>query len=538
MKGDGEFGLWSDGIADPPRLNFRYNDHHASGSSSSGVSEISEFSNGSSSYEPFLEIESQMTSYLKNRVNSNPLDQCLAGSFSRLGLHDRVERTQMAGSNGSPNGFGYNPWSFLNPCTFEDFNINPSYDEALFSNPVQPSARFSSPSYKNNQRSNSSQTKEHGADSYFWDAPLQSQSLARPHPQQYGSRANPTGEAYRKFAGDHAGFGSQGKCFNPLPRRDWNLHYGNFIPISQNDCRRFQNVFDEGTYQQVQLLFYTLIDHVAELSMDPFGNYLVQKMVEISSEEQKMQILFMLTQEPGELVKISSNTHGTRVVQKLIESVKARSLVSLIMSALEPGFLHLMKDLNGNHVIQRCLQCLIPEYNGLIFDAAAKFCVNIATHRHGCCVLQKCIAHSTGRHQHKLVTEILKHGLFLAQDPFGNYVVQYLIEQRLPIVSDRLISQFKGQYVHLSMQKFSSHVVEKCLKHIEESQPRIIDELLLVPHFEELLQDCFANYVVQSALEHTKGDLHAYLVEAIERYKLLRTSPYCKRLFKRNWLKK
>ena len=54
-----------------------------------------------------------------------------------------------------------------------------------------------------------------------------------------------------------------------------------------------------------------------------------------------------------------------------------------------------------------------------ILVAAAKYCVDIATHRHGCCVLQRCISHSIGEHRDKLVTEITKNGLLLAQDPFG-----------------------------------------------------------------------------------------------------------------------
>lgn len=52
---------------------------------------------------------------------------------------------------------------------------------------------------------------------------------------------------------------------------------------------------------------------------------------------------------------------STRVVQKLIETVKTRQQISLIISALEPGFLALIKDLNGNHVVQRCLQCFTAE---------------------------------------------------------------------------------------------------------------------------------------------------------------------------------
>ena len=49
------------------------------------------------------------------------------------------------------------------------------------------------------------------------------------------------------------------------------------------------------------------------------------------------------------------------MVQKLIETLKSRQQTSLVISALEPGFLALIKDLNGNHVVQRCLQCLSYE---------------------------------------------------------------------------------------------------------------------------------------------------------------------------------
>lgn len=47
--------------------------------------------------------------------------------------------------------------------------------------------------------------------------------------------------------------------------------------------------------------------------------------------------------------------------------------------------------------------------------------------------------------------------------------------------------------------------MEKCLKVFsEEDRAQIIVELLSVPRFEQLLQDPFANYVIQSALENSK----------------------------------
>ncbi|KAI9201761.1 hypothetical protein LWI28_028870 [Acer negundo] len=306
----------------------------------------------------------------------------------------------------------------------------------------------------------------------------------------------------------------------------------------QNGCRFLQRVFDEGTYLDVQIIFNEVIGHVVELMMEQFGNYLVQKLLTVCSEEQRMQILLLVTKEPGQLVRICLNTYGTRVVQKLIETLKTRQQISLVKGALKPGFLDLIKDLNGNHVLQRCLQCLSNEDNEFIFDAAAKFCVDIATHRHGCCVLQRCIAHSFGEHRDKLITEISTNGILLAQDPFGNYVVQYIIELKIPSVIANLHSQFGGHYVHLARQKFSSHVVEKCIRNFGEIRSQIIHEFLSVRHFEQLLQDPFANYVIQSALAATKGPLHASLLECVRPHSILRTSPYCKRIFSRNLSKK
>ncbi|KAG4921002.1 hypothetical protein JHK82_049939 [Glycine max] len=47
---------------------------------------------------------------------------------------------------------------------------------------------------------------------------------------------------------------------------------------------------------------------------------------------------------------------GTRVVQKLITTVDYRKQIAMLRSTIRSGFLALIQDLNGNHVIQRCLQ--------------------------------------------------------------------------------------------------------------------------------------------------------------------------------------
>lgn len=55
----------------------------------------------------------------------------------------------------------------------------------------------------------------------------------------------------------------------------------------------------------------------------------------------------------------------------------------------------LIKDLNGNHVIQKCLHRLSADHRQFIYDAITNNCIEVATHKHGCCVLQRCIDYAS-----------------------------------------------------------------------------------------------------------------------------------------------
>lgn len=78
---------------------------------------------------------------------------------------------------------------------------------------------------------------------------------------------------------------------------------------------------------------------------------------------------------------------STRSVQKLIETVKTRHQISLVVSALEVGFLDLIKDLNGNHVVQRCLQCLSNDDNKVYSQGSSIHKAHWACH----CCLYSCV---------------------------------------------------------------------------------------------------------------------------------------------------
>lgn len=98
------------------------------------------------------------------------------------------------------------------------------------------------------------------------------------------------------------------------------------VAKDQNGCRFLQRKFDEGGAAAIALVFPEVLDNLIELMVDPFGNYLIQKLLDRCSEEQRLQVLQKASEE-DRLVTAALNTHGTRAVQKLIETLATRDQV-------------------------------------------------------------------------------------------------------------------------------------------------------------------------------------------------------------------
>ena len=228
----------------------------------------------------------------------------------------------------------------------------------------------------------------------------------------------------------------------------------------QYGCRLLQRLLDDGRPGVLPVVYGEVYPHINELMTDPFGNYLCQKLLEHCDEQQRMGVLSKVA---SDIVAISLNLHGTRAVQKLVETVASVGEVEVLVGALKGSVVTLVKDLNGNHVIQRCLHHLSSKDNQFIYDAVCRHCVSVATHKHGCCVLQRCIDYATITQKRQLIHEICNNALELVQDAYGNYVVQYVLDLNEPSSTSAIVTALCGHVSSLAVQKFSSNVIEKCV---------------------------------------------------------------------------
>ncbi|CAK4029867.1 Pumilio domain-containing [Lecanosticta acicola] len=281
----------------------------------------------------------------------------------------------------------------------------------------------------------------------------------------------------------------------------------------QHGCRFLQRKLEERNEATVQLIFDEVKGHMIDLMVDPFGNYLCQKLLESTNDAQRTVLIKNAT--PA-MTKIALNQHGTRALQKMIEYISTPEQTDLIIDALRNDVVLLIQDLNGNHVIQKCLNHLSSIDATFIFDAVGANCITVGTHRHGCCVLQRCIDHADGLQKGKMVDHVIRNAFALVQDPFGNYVVQYILDLSEPCFTEPLCRAFYGEVPNLSRQKFSSNVIEKCIRcSTNETRRELISEIMVVPVLEKLLRDGFANYVVQTAMDFADDELKPVLNENV-----------------------
>lgn len=118
----------------------------------------------------------------------------------------------------------------------------------------------------------------------------------------------------------------------------------------------------------------------------------------------------------------------------------------------------LSKDINGNHVVQHCLSM---SNNQFVYDAIISDLPNVATHQHGCCVVQRSLKYATMQQREAMLVEVVKHSRLLCQDQYANYVVQNALAIGGPDVVDAMLQQLSGRFSELAVQKHSSNVVQR-----------------------------------------------------------------------------
>jgi len=285
---------------------------------------------------------------------------------------------------------------------------------------------------------------------------------------------------------------------------------------SQAGSKYLQRQLQKGPGPIMDVILAEVEDEIAGMMCDSYGNYLCSAAFQACSPRQRKRILEKLSPQ---VAAIACDKRGTHALQALIGLLQLEEEQQLLMNAIKSRVIELSMDPNGTHVVQRLLCCFVPSVTEWIYIAINDRMIEVAHHPYGLCVLKKCIsqAKAGSKHQDMLLKQLARHAMDLVQSPYGNYAIQHALEEWGGNCCQPILHKLEGRMMQLSIQKFSSNVVEKLFCSAPaDFRDRFIAELVESEKMSVLVNSNYGHYVAKRALQMATPEQSRALLEAIK----------------------
>ena len=300
----------------------------------------------------------------------------------------------------------------------------------------------------------------------------------------------------------------------------------------QGASRYLQQLLDNNPKEIADFLFPPLSKNALKLINDPFGNYLLQKIITYLDQDQLLKILTIISPS---FYEISCNSHGTRVLQKLIGHLQSPAIKSYFYELVKPIVVPLLKDINGTYIVQKFATQNLNDYgakiNAIIIENSSDLC----THRHGCCVIQKYLETRDQSMLPALIDKLIEDSKLLIIDQFGNYVIQTILLMGDRNYGNKLAEKISSNIVFYAKHKYSSNVVEKCFDYCDGMYLKtLINNVQMKDNLIKLMLDEHGNYVVQKVLSLCNLKKQKAMLSIIKSiFDKLKNLPYGERIINR-----
>lgn len=127
------------------------------------------------------------------------------------------------------------------------------------------------------------------------------------------------------------------------------------------------------------------------------------------------------------------------------------------MKELDGSVQRCVKDQNGNHVVQKCIETIDPIHLDFITNSFKGQAVALAMHPYGCRVIQRILEHCNQDQIRPIMDELLLQTEILVNDQYGNYVIQHILEHGQADDKSKIVQQLKGKIMTLSQHKFARY---------------------------------------------------------------------------------
>ena len=290
----------------------------------------------------------------------------------------------------------------------------------------------------------------------------------------------------------------------------------NYI-ITQKGSREVQNIIKKVNENEVELIISKIKKYFSDITIDKYGNYFSKKLIQICLPSQRIQLLESIN---NLFVEIANNSFGTHPLQSLIEIINMPEEKKLVLKYILNNESELALDSKGTHVLQKFISCTKDEERNELNQNLINLIDRLIINPFGVCVLIQLVKHSKDKNIAKKLANYITNGdpLSFIQHPYANYAVQSLISNTDLAYCDVIIDTIVQNYLSLSMQKFSSNVVENCIKYGKESTvKKIFKNIIEQEKLESLLNNNYGNFVLEKLIARLNKEEKMIFIKKIEK---------------------
>ena len=288
---------------------------------------------------------------------------------------------------------------------------------------------------------------------------------------------------------DHYIYGLiKGKFFNIIKNHKGSKIFQKYLKLTHSDI--------------LHQIFLELSQNLEDLITDPYANYFCKRFFTYLNQKDRIDFLKGIEKS---MVKLSSDSIGTYPIQTIIEHVGSKNEKIIIINALKDNIKELAVDPFGSHVLEKLLTCFEEEYINFIYNYIVDNFLDLANNNNGICIVKKILTFTHKKKLHDKIKAIIKeNGLQLISHPYANFVIQIVVD----CWSDykEILVLFDKKYYNLSLEKYASNVVERCIEKDEEILNNYIDEIVDSNKIYEVMRSNYGNYVIQKAIKLSKGE--------------------------------
>ena len=299
-----------------------------------------------------------------------------------------------------------------------------------------------------------------------------------------------------------------------LNMADYSLY--NYL-ITQKGSRDVQTALKKSKENEVELLIDKLKQYISDITIDKYGNYFSQKLIQICVPSQRIKILQYIN---NRFVEIANNSYGTHPLQTLMEIINMPEEKKIVISYILGNESTLSLDSKGTHVLQKFISNSVDEEREQLNKNIINIIDKLIIDQFGVCVLIKLVKHSKDKMISKAIANYITDNdpLSFIQHPYANYAVQILINSTDLSYCDNIIETIVNNYLSLSMQKFSSNVVENCIKYGNENcVKKIYKAIIEQEKLESLLNNNYGNFVLEKLIARLNKDEKMKIIKKIEK---------------------